>query len=199
MKDKLTTFVFTSGDRAISPPLVTVREYARWLETVYDEYTCNYELYLRATVGDTKVLEFHPGTRLGQYFDNTKFSSNRYDCWYIYQESVMMEKLNRMRLASYKDVAPVLSGQRKGLKLLRLYSADQINLYVRTKIDRTFDINAYLVPPKKIALRKKDLDYIIMPEVKKGKRSLLERTDTPVSMTVRDIEVKLGHRVCIIS
>lgn len=199
MKDKLTTFVFTSGDRAISPSLVTVREYARWLETAYDEYTCNYELYLKATAGDTKVLEFHPGTRLGQYFDSTKFSSNKYDSWYIYQESVMMEKLIRMGLASYKDVAPILSGQRKGLKLLRLYSVDQINLYVQTKIDRTFNIGTYLVQPKKIAVRKKDLSYIIMPEVKKSRKSLLDSADTPVSMTVRDIEKQLGHRVFIIS
>ena len=196
MNDKLTTFVFTSGDRAISPPLVTVREYARWLESVFDEYTCNYELYLRATVGDSKVLEFHPGTRIGQYFDNTYLTDSKYESWYIYQESAMMAKLNKMKLASYKDVAPVLSGDRKGLKLLRLYSADQIELYVRTKIDRLFNINNFLTLPKKIALRKSDFKSIIIPEVKQTRKSLLDKS---VNMTVRDIEKKLGYKVSIIS
>jgi len=196
MKDKLTTFVFTSGDRAISPPLVTVREYARWLESVFDEYTCNYELYLRATVGDVKVLEFHPGTRIGQYFDMTEFSSDKYDSWYVYQESTMMTKLVKMKLASYKDIAPILSGERKGLKLLRLYSTDQIDLYVKTKIDRSFNINNFLVTPKKIALRKNDFKTIIMPKVRQTKKSLLEK---PVTLTVKDIEEQLGYKISIIS
>lgn len=196
MKDKLATFVFTSGDRAISPPLVTVREYARWLESVFDEYTCNYELYLRATVGDVKVLEFHPGTRIGQYFDTTEFSSDKYDSWYVYQESTMMTKLVKMKLASYKDIAPILSGERKGLKLLRLYSTNQIDLYVKTKIDRSFNINNFLVTPKKIALRKNDFKTIIMPKVRQTKKSLLEK---PVTLTVKDIEEQLGYKISIIS
>lgn len=195
--DKLSTFIFVQGNRAISPPLVTVREYGRWLETVYDEYTCNYELYLRATIDGTKVLEFHPGTRIGQYFDNTQFNSNKYDSWYIYQESTMMAKLNKMKLASYKDIAPILSGSRKGLKLLRLYSIDQIELYVRTKIDRSFNINNFVVQPKKIVLRKSDLKDIIMPDVKSPRKSLLDAR--PIPMTVRDIEKQLGHKISIIS
>lgn len=197
MKDKLSTFVFVQGNRAISPPLVTVREYGRWLETVYDEYTCNYELYIRATVDDIKVLEFHPGTRIGQYFDNTQFNSNKYYSWYVKQESIMMTKLNRMKLASYKDIAPVLSGDRKGLKLLRLYSIDQVELYVRTKIDKNFNINNFLVPPKKIVLRKSDLKDIIIPEIRRQRKSLLDSRVVP--MTVKDIEKQLGHRISIIS
>lgn len=197
VKDKLSTVIFTSGDRAISPPLITVREYARWLETVYDEYTCNYELYLRATVEGTKVLEFHPGTRIGQYFDNTNFTNNKYDSWYISQESSMMQKLNKLKLAQYKDVAPIRSQEKKGLRLLRLYSADQVELYIRTKIDRDFCISMYLLPPKKIVVRKCDMKDIIRPVEMKSRKSLLD--GKPVSMTLKDIEEKLGYKVSIIS
>lgn len=197
MKNKLSTFIFVKEDRAISPPLTTVREYARWLETVFDEYTCNYELYIRATVGDTKVLEFHPGTRIGQYFDNTEFSDNKYKSWYVYQESVVMSKLVKMKFACYKDIAPILAGQRKGLKLLRLYSVDQLELYVRTKIDKMFNISNYLVTPKKIVLRKSDVDTILIPQAVSKRKSLLE--NKPVAMTVSDIEKQLGYKVSIIS
>lgn len=195
--NKLSTFIFISGDRAISPPLVTVREYGRWLETVYDEYTCNYELYLRATVGGEKVLEYHPGTRIGQYFDKTKFHTTKYDSWYIYQNSSMMSRLNKMKLAQYNDVAPILSKDKAGLRLLRLYSVDQIELYIRTKIDKTFCISDKFLEPKKIVVRKCDMKYIVMPEVNTIKRSLLQ--EIPVVMTVRDIEKKLGHKISIVS
>lgn len=196
MKNTLNTFIFVSGNRALSPALTTVREYARWLENVFDEYTCNYELYIRATVGDTKVLEFHPGTRIGQYFDNTEFTNNKYNSWYVYRESNMMSKLANMKLASYKDIAPTLSGQHKGLKLLRLYSVDQLELYIRTKIDKTFNIGNYLTTPKKIVLRRKDFNDIVIPQVKSTRKSLL---DKPVPMTVFEIERQLGHKVSIIS
>ncbi len=195
--NKLSTFVFISEDRIISPPLVTVREYGRWLETVYDEYTCNYELYLKAKIDDTKVLEYHPGTRIGQYFDNTQFCDDKYSSWYIYQNSTMMQKLNKMKFAEYKDIAPILSGNKKGLRLLRLYSIHQIELYIRTKIDKTFCIHSFLLQPKKIVLRKSDMKNIIMPEVKQSRKSLLDMR--PVPMTVMDIEKKLGHKVSIIS
>lgn len=196
MKNKLITVVFTSGDKIISPPLVTAREYGRWLEVVYDEYICNYELYLKSKLGGEEVLEKHPGTRIGQYFDNTTFNTNKYNSWYVCQQSTMMQKLNKMKLAEYRDIAPVLSGDRKGMRLLRLYSLDQISLYVRTKIDKSFNINDYFMTPKKISLRKSDMKNIIIPEIKKSKKSLL---DKPVSMTIEDIEKQLGHRIAIIS
>ena len=197
MKDKLSPVIFTSGNKAISPPLITVREYARWLETVYDEYTCNYELYLRATVEGTKVLEFHPGTRIGKYFDTTTFNNSKYNSWYISQESCIMQKLNKMKLAQYKDVAPIRSDDKKALRLLRLYSIDQIELYVRTKIDRNFCISTHLLPPKKIAVTKCDMKDIIKPVQTKCRKSLLD--NKPVQMTIKDIEDKLGYKVSIVS
>lgn len=192
MNDKLTTFAFVHQGNVISPHLVTTREYGRWLEAVYDQYTCNYELYVRATVGDTKVLEFHPGTRIGQYFDTTNFITNKYNSWYVYQESTMMNKLINMGLASKKDITV-----RDGLKLLRVYSVDQIELYVKTNIDRNFSIGSFIVEPKKITLRNSDMKNIIIPEYRKPKKSLLDQKLVP--MTVADIEKQLGHKVSIIS
>ena len=195
--NKLSTFMVVCGERAISPPLVTAREYGRWLETAYDEYTCNYELYLKAKFGNDEVLEKHPGTRIGQYFDNTFFSDSKYNSWYIQQESSMMKKLHAMKLAEYRDIAPVLSGERKGMRLLRLYSVDQIELYIRTKIDKNFRIGDKFMSPKKITLRKSDMKDIIIPETQQFKKSLLD--DRPVPMTVKDIEKQLGHKVSIVS
>ena len=197
MRDKLTTIAFVSSDKVISPPLVTAREYVRWLETVYDEYTCNYELYLKAKFGDNEVLEKHPGTRIGQYFDNTFFSAGKYNSWYIQQESSMMKKLHTMKLAEYRDIAQVLSGKRRGMRLLRLYSVDQIELYIRTKIDKSFRISDKFMSPKKITLRKSDMKDIIIPETQQFKKSLLD--ERPIPMTVKDIEKQLGHKVSIVS
>ena len=172
-RDKLNSIVFIKNGRVISSPLITVREYGRWLESVFDEYTCHYELYLKSIVDGERVLEFHPGTRIGKYFDSTVFTSPKYNSWYIYSDSDIMEKLVRMKMAEYNDVASTSSGDRKGLRLLRLYSADQIELYVRTKLDKSFTIQSKLMVPKKIIIKQPDVDQIIMPRVEEvGRRSL---------------------------
>lgn len=194
----LSTIVFVQNGNVISPPMTTAREYGRWLETLYDDYTCQTELYLKRSVGDDIVLERHPGTRIGYYFDTTIFAdNNKYTSWYVYQDSTMMQKIHSMKLAEYRDIPQVMSGNKKGLRLLRLYSLDQIELYIRAKIDRNFSIRNKFLEPKKITLRKSDMDNIIIPKIKKCRKSLLE--SKPVVMTVRDIEKQLGHRISIVS
>lgn len=193
----LSTVVFTQGNKVISPILTTAREYGKWLETLYDEYTCQCELYLRRSVGDDIVLERHPGTRIGYYFDKTEFTDSKYISWYVHQSSTIMKKLHNLKLAEYKDIPQVMGGNKSGLRLLRLYSLDQIELYIRTRIDRDFNINNKFLLPKKIALRKSDMDSIIKPEIKRAKKSLL--VDKPVPLTVKDIEKQLGYKVSIIS
>lgn len=194
----LTTIAFVQNGNVISPPLTTSREYGRWLQTLYDEYTCQSELYIRKSCGDDIILECHPGTRIGHYFDtNTFLDTYKYTSWYVNENSTMMKKIYSMKLAEYKDIPQVRSKDKQGMRLLRLYSLDQIEIYIRTEIDRDFRISNKFLPPKKITLRKSDMNNIIIPEVKKSRKSLLE--DKPVEMTVRDIEKKLGYKVSIVS
>ena len=79
--DKIQTFVLVHDNEVISPALVTIREYGRWFEETFDEYTSQMELYMKSVKkGGESVLEWHPGTRIGKYFDTVKLNGQQYKC-----------------------------------------------------------------------------------------------------------------------
>jgi len=164
----LSTFQLVNNDNVISPVLVTVREYGNWFQDTFDKYTTQVELYMRAKkkTGEI-VLEWHPGTKIGAWFDSNKINDPKYKCWFIQQESPAMSKLVKLNLAEQTDIVSA-----KGQKLLRVYTLDQLVLYIRTNIDRNFDINQYLSVPKQVKLKDSDLGTIIMPSIEKKKKRL---------------------------
>jgi hypothetical protein len=197
---KLSTFIIVEGDRTISPVLTTIREYGRWLEENFNEYTCNYELYTKAVKGGTRVLEYHPGTRIGHYFDSNTFHKNELESWFFYQESQMMDKLRKMKLAEYRDAIPISVNDEEHRRMLRVYTIDQIELYIKSNIDKSFNMTGKYLTPKQIKIRYSDYGKMIKPTIQKRK-SLLDNVSTskPVEMTLKEIEKELGHKVSIIS
>ena len=51
MKSQLRTFQLVKNDKVISPILTTIREYGRWFEATFDEYTTASELYMKSKKG----------------------------------------------------------------------------------------------------------------------------------------------------
>jgi hypothetical protein len=197
---KLSTFIIVDGDRTISPVLTTIREYGRWMEENFDEYTCNFELYCKALKEGNQVLEYHPGTRIGKFFDVNTFHKNELQSWFFYQDSQMMDKLKKMKLAEYRDAIPISVNDEKHRRMLRVYTVEQIELYIRSNIDRTFNITDKILTPKQIKIRPSDYNKMIRPIIQK-KKSLFDSIPThkPVEMTLEEIEKELGHKVSIIS
>lgn len=170
----LNTFVLVNKDRVISPVLTTTREYGDWLEKVFDSAICNPELYMKSVKKDgERTLEKHPGTRIGNFFDKTPVRSNDLKSWFILQESAVMERLVKLKLAELKDAIPISVNDEQGRKMLRLYTANQIELYIRTKIDPDFHINDYLTTCKQVKISDEDLKQIIKPEVTGMKKKKL--------------------------
>ena len=169
----LNTFVLVLNDKVISPPLVTLREYGTWFESVFDEYTSSMELYMKSVkkTGET-VLEWHPGTRIGKWFDTTEIHSAGLKCWFIMQDSTIMKKLNKLKMAELRDAIPIAVNDKEGRRMLRVYTVDQIELYIRATIDKRFSINKYISYPKQIKIRDNDLDKLIKPELKSKLKSL---------------------------
>ena len=197
--NKLNTFVFTKGNKIISPVLTTIREYGKFLEHEYDEYTCNYELYIKANKSGGKVLEFHPGTKIGKFFDKQSFHNSDYYSWFIYQDSSMMDKLRKFKMAEYRDAIPISVTDEQGRRMLRVYTLKQIELYIKTNIDKDFGISDKYLEPKKIALRPKDMDKLIIPKVK-TRRSLLDIDNSnKLQVTMKQIEEKFGCPISIVS
>ena len=166
----LGTFVIVSEDKVISPILTTTREYGRWLEEIFDSSICQLELYLKSKkkTGES-VLEFHPGTKIGEWFGRQNFEQRNLQSWFIEQDSTMMDKIRKYKLAEYRDAVPVSEND---VRMLRCYTVEQIEMYVKSNIDRSFKINDLITPPKQIRIRKSDFDKMIMPVVKPARKRL---------------------------
>ncbi len=163
---KLRTFVLVYEDKVISPYLVTVREYANWLEQTFDETICHMHLYLNSKKADGQVVsEWHPGTRLGSFFDNQTFYMPQFQSWYIGSSDKAIQQLVKHKFAELKDCSIY---HKKSM--LRVYTVDQIGLYVNTAIDRNFNIADKFIGPKQIVLSKSDMDTLIKPTQTKKKK-----------------------------
>lgn len=169
----LNTFVLVNNNQVISPVLITIREYGTWFESVFDEYTSQMELYLHSVKKDGQsVLEWHPGTRIGNWFDKNKLTSEKLKCWFILQDSTMMEKLKKYKMAEFRDAIPISVNDEEGRRMLRVYTANQIELYIRQQIDKNFKIGEYLQKPKQIKIRDSDFSKLIMPKIEHKKKKL---------------------------
>lgn len=163
MKKVADCFVLVKEDKVISPVLVTVRSYGNWFQETFDEYTSHYELYLKAKKEDgTSVLEYHPGTKIGKWFDskNGVISEPELKSWYIPRDSFMMDRLVNLKMAEYKDATP---GPDKNTGLLRVYTKPQLELYLRTiTLNKNFELPTDT--PKQVRVKPSEFDGIIKPE-----------------------------------
>ena len=172
MNNYLDTFVLVNKDRVISPVLTTTREYGNWLEKVFDSSICNMELYMKsAKAGDT-TLEKHPGTRLGDFYKKTPVSSDRLHSWFAMQHSAVMDRLVKLKLAEYKDAIPIGVNDKEGRRMIRLYTIEQIELYIQMRIDKSFHIDKYLTVPKQVKISDGDVAELIKPEVNTARKKL---------------------------
>ena len=167
----LSTFQLVYQNKIISPVLTTTREYGNWFEDTFDKYTAQLELYLKSKKqGGESVLEWHPGTKIGHWFDTSNVSSGNLQSWFILKDSPAMDKIVKLNMAEQRDAIPISVNDEKGRRMLRVYTAEQIQLYIRSTLDKTFSISQHLGTPKQIKVN--SLDKIIMPEVKIQKKRL---------------------------
>lgn len=170
---QLQVFQLVNHDKVISPGLITIREYGRWFEKFFDEYTSQAELYLHSKKkGGEVVLEWHPGTRIGSWFDKNKFNNANMISWFIFRDSPMMDRLVKLNMAEYKDTVPISVHDEQGRQMLRVYTTQQIELYIRQNLDKSFSISKCLGVPKQIKLKDCDKDKVIMPKVANTRRKL---------------------------
>lgn len=172
MNNYLNTFVLVNKDRVISPVLTTTREYGNWLEKVFDNSICNMELYMKSIKTGEQTLEKHPGTRIGEFFKQTSVSSPGYKSWFAMQDSAVMDRLVKLKLAEYKDAIPISVNDKEGRRMIRLYTLQQIEMYIQTRIDRSFHIDKYITVPKQVRISDCDVEQLIKPEMDKARKKL---------------------------
>lgn len=169
----LSTFQLVNNDNIISPILTTIREYGTWFEKEFDEYTAQQELYMKSKKNSGEsVLEWHPGTRIGNWYDTHGLNEDKYKSWLILRNSPMMDRLVKLQLAEYKDAIPIAVNDVKHRQMLRVYTVDQIELYIRNTIDKKFSIAPFIDVPKQIKVKNTDFDKLVMPRVDNKRKKL---------------------------
>lgn len=172
MNNYLNTFVLVNKDRVISPILTTTREYGNWLEKIFDSSICNLELYMKSLKTGEKTLEKHPGTKLGEFFKKTPVQSNAYKSWFAMQDSEVMQRLIKLKLAEYQDAIPISVNDKEGRRMIRMYTTQQIEMYIQMRIDNAFKIDKYITVPKQVKISDADMSQLIKPEVDTTRRRL---------------------------
>lgn len=169
----LNTFVLVNKDKVISPVMTTTREYGNWFETVFDSNICNIEIYMKSVKkSGERTLEKHPGTRIGDFFDKTIVQSTDYKSWFAPQHSAVMERLVKLKFAEQKDAIPISVNDKEGRRMIRLYTVGQIELYIQSRVDKSFHISDYISTPKQVKISDVELAELIKPEVNKSRRRL---------------------------
>lgn len=171
MDSLLSTFQLVCGNKVLSPVLTTTRQYGEWMEKVFDPAICQLELYLHSKKQDGEdVLEIHPGTKIGDWFGRKKPTGTNMQSWFILQDSPMMKSLKRYKLAEYRDAVPISVTDKEGRRMIRCYTMEQLQLYIRSVIDPSFKL--LFATPKQIKVRENDLSKLIMPEIQKERKRL---------------------------
>lgn len=171
---QLDTFVLVDKNNVVvSPLLTTTRVYGNWLESIFDSSVCGLSLYMKSIKRDgERTLEKHPGTRIGVFFDTKEFNSEKLKSWFIPQESAVMDRLVKLKFAEKKDAIPISVNDKEGRRMIRLYSTEQVELYVKMTLDKSFKIADYVPIPKQVKVNDSELQEIIKPEISKAKRRL---------------------------
>lgn len=167
MKKSLDTFQLVNKDRVMSPILTTIRSYGEWFEGTFDSYTAAAELYMTSVKkSGERVLESHPGTRIGNFFDKIDVGKPTLKSWYVLKDSETMDKIKKLGLAEYRDAIPISVNDKERRQMIRLYTVEQIEFYIRSTLDTNFSIARYCLQPKQVKVRDTDVDKIIAPKIK---------------------------------
>lgn len=158
------TFVLVHNNRVISPPLTTTREYGRWFEEYFDEYTVSQELYMKSIKADgERVLESHPGTKIGTFFKNTRVSDTKLVSWLINKDNSVIAKIKKQGILENGDIWG---------DTLKVYTVNQLEFYIRSNIDKTFSIASEVTLPKQIKITDKDMSLLTYPQINQRNKKL---------------------------
>lgn len=169
-ESKLVPFVLVLNRKVISSYYITTREYGRWGTEFFDETTALQEFFKKESKDGIPTQVSHPGSRIGVFFRESTFSGDLMRSAYFRPDSKVAEDLYKRKLALPADVNYICpEGKEQLEKWLRCYTPDQVQLYIRSNIDRNFKIADKLTAPLQIRVAESDLKKIYIPEVKQKK------------------------------
>ena len=84
----------------------------------------------------------------------------------------MMQRLKHYKMAELRDAIPISVNDEENRRMLRVYTVNQIEAYIKANIDRNFSIDKYLGVAKKVCVKDSDMDKLIKPNVATKKKTV---------------------------
>lgn len=125
---KLKTFEVYNKDGNITQKLTTARELGRFLQNVYTPEVITPLLYVNSS---KQGAEYHPGTRIGIFFDTNTFNRKDLHSVYIPVGSETYKQLVSTNLAEKRDISTI-SNKCGKTKCIRCFTLEQIQLFIDT-------------------------------------------------------------------
>lgn len=200
----LRRFQVIRNGKPLTGELVTTREFGRWFQEVYSPKVCFQFLYLNnKNIG----AQYHPGTKIGTYFDNHDFSTQKLISTYIPTDSEVYKYLMKTKLITPADTISIREKNSK-VSYIRCYTVDQIKLYLKEVAksirETPLDPYSYLGKLFKINVIHYDCNKYLfrIPAINKNALFNTDSSDSDVvrkKMSVAEIEKELGYKISIIS
>lgn len=196
---RLNSFQVWCRGKELTPQLITARSFGEWCKKVFSEQVCRKYLYVASK---KKGSEYHPGTKIGNYFDNNKFKDSVYNSWYVPKESEAFQYLIKNRLAEYRDICRFRK-EEKFKHCLRCFTVPQIRLFVQEMV-KDFGLdsdNLIDVKVKTFTLNttyNDSLSYVVKFNPRTPLFGNCERT-LPIPMTLSEVEDMVGHKIILVS
>lgn len=84
----------------------------------------------------------------------------------------MMKRLVKYQLAELRDAIPISVNDAEHRNMIRVFTAAQVELYIRSNIDKKFNIAPYIDISKQVVVKDSDMDKLVRPIIRKHKASL---------------------------
>lgn len=197
--NRLKAFRVRYCGRELTPVLVTARSFGEWCQEVFSEQVCRKYLYVASK---KKGSEYHPGTRIGNYFDNNEFNDSVYNSLYLPKSCEVFKYLIGNKLAEYGDVCRYRK-EEKFKDCIRCFTVPQIRLFVQEMIKDTGLDSEDLIDIKlKTFTLNTTYNDSLSYAVKFNPRIPLfggTQNPTPIPMTLSEVEDVIGHKIILIS
>ena len=199
---KLKTFTISKGDKKVTDRLVTSSEFGRWMMAYFSPNVYQELLFVNGKEGPT----YHPGTKIGIWFDkqrNSLIPKNHYSI-YIPTDTETYARLKEKGIVQPKDTSTncKVAGNKK---VVRCFTLEQIQLFLDSFVNfneepnHIIRVKEHLSKNINISTTYDDYKHYICLYQQKKVNLIEQKPIIKKQMTIEQVEKELGYSIAIVS
>ena len=199
---KLKTFTISKGNKKVTDRLVTSSEFGRWMMAYFSPNVYQELLFVNGKEGPT----YHPGTKIGIWFDkqrNSLIPKNHYSI-YIPTDTETYARLKEKGIVQPKDT-PTNCKIAGNKKVVRCFTLEQIQLFLDSFVNfneepnHIIRVKEHLSKNINISTTYDDYKHYICLYQQKKVNLIEQKPIIKKQMTIEQVEKELGYSIAIVS